>query len=74
MLMNRLRNAMNENNVTVEDLARTLHQEVSNTRELIHYVDARYGDFKALRAICETCNCSADYLLGLSDVMNPVGN
>lgn len=74
MLMNRLRIAMNENNVTVEELARALNKDVDSTSELLHYIDARYGDFKALKAICETCNCSADYLLGLSDVMNPIGN
>ena len=74
MLMNRLRKAMNENNVTVEELARTLHQDVNTTGELMHYIDTSYGNFRVLKAICETCNCSADYLLGLSDVMNPLGN
>ena len=74
MDINRLRKVMAENGIDVEELARVLDKSIDGVEVLLSLKNPEYGQFGAFKAICKLCNCSSDYLLGLSDVVNPVAN
>lgn len=74
MNINRLRKVMVENGIDVEELASVLDKSIDGVEVLLSLKNAEYGQFGAFKAICKLCNCSADYLLGLSDTINPIGN
>lgn len=75
MSLVRLRKAMYENGVTIEELASFLHTEAEILRELFLTEGYMFcSEARIITGIAKLCNCSMDYLFELSDVMNPVGN
>lgn len=86
-MKSRLHKIMKKNGVTVEELVAYLIDNIYNTGNAILskkgfiYIFNNVSDEnilkmngRLLKAISEFCNCSTDYLLGLSDNPSPVGN
>lgn len=75
----RLQKVMEAHGVTKTDIIRNLNTEFCGVTydfvdELVKEDDLIDYSVRTIKCLAETCNCSTDYLLGLSDVMNPVGN
>lgn len=75
----RLQKVMEAHGVTMTDIAKGLDKNFGGTiyefiSELIEKEDSltKYSGIWVKR-LAEICNCSADYLLGLSENMNPIG-
>lgn len=88
MKENRVKLAMEASGVSREDLLKAItvvyrqlaeagkeYLIVRLTDSLIdNGIDDVFNSPKEIKAIAKLCNCSTDYLLGLSNVMHPVGN
>jgi transcriptional regulator with XRE-family HTH domain len=75
VFVERIKAAMKENGVTVNDLAEALELKPSDVAEhLTHwkiYTNGDVGDFYI--NIAKVLNCSLDYLFGINDCMNTIG-
>ena len=71
----RLKIAMKENGVTDNDIVKALREADCRSKERVFKIlegifSGEYTlSLKEFFVICKTVNCSADYLLGLSDEM-----
>lgn len=75
----RLQKVMEAHGISRTDIIRNLHKQFHGITcdfvdELVKEDDLIDHSARTIKCLAETCNCSSDYLLGLSDVMNPVGN
>lgn len=72
----RLKEIMEDNGVTVDELKTAVNSVAPYPKNIT--VDILNGftkpSLEVLKAICRICNCSTDYLLGLSENPNPLGN
>ena len=77
----RLQRVMEAHGVTKADIADHLSEYHRVSYAVLHnYInilikdDSLTGyDTLTIKCLAETCNCSTDYLLGLSENMNPIG-
>lgn len=74
----RLKKVMEDNGVVFEELKLAVDYAIplfSSSNGCIKNIINGYTEpsLKVLKAICEVCNCSADYLLGISDTPNRIG-
>ena len=72
----RLKEIMEENGVTIDELKTVLNSVAPYPRNIAFDILNGFTEpsLGALKAISKLCNCSTDYLLGLSDNPSPVGN
>lgn len=71
LLASRLTEVMEKHGVTVDELAKALKSGALYVIGLIKgEINFDCLSCSDLCKICECCNCSADYLLGLSDSIN----
>ena len=66
---------MNDNGATIEDLKVAVNSAEPYPRNPAINILNGYTEpsLEALKAISKVCNCSTDYLLGLSDNPNAIG-
>ena len=69
---------MEAHGVTKTDLIRGLNSDFEGNiydfvEELVKENDLTDYGGRVIKVVAETCNCSTDYLLGLSENMNPIG-
>lgn len=74
----RLQTVMEAHGVTKTDLIRGLNADFEGNvydfvEELVKENDLTDHGGLLIKRLAETCNCSTDYLLGLSENMNPIG-
>lgn len=72
----RLKEIMEENGVTIGELKTVLNSVAPYPRNIAFDILNGFTEpsLGALKVISKFCNCSTDYLLGLSDNPSPVGN
>lgn len=72
----RLKEIMGENGVTIDELKTVLNSVAPYPRNIAFDILNGFAEpsLGALKVISKYCNCSTDYLLGLSDNPSPVGN
>lgn len=72
----RLKKIMEENGVTIDELKTVLNSVVPYPRNIAFDILNGFTEpsLGILKAISKFCNCSTDYLLGLSENPSPVGN
>lgn len=74
----RLQRVMEAHGVTMTDIAKGLNKDYDGNvypfvEVLVEEDDLTDHGGLLIKRLAETCNCSTDYLLGLSENMNPIG-
>lgn len=74
----RLKKIMEDNGVAITELGIAVNSVKPLFNNLNGYIKNIINGYieptlNVLKVICEVCNCSADYLLGISDTPNRIG-